>query len=256
MTRRHAMEKEVVTALSFPNGSAEMKSAWHKLRSRGNYHHNMTVMDVGKGNIMGKDVNTNDFLPCPHCRGFYRRQELWKHTTGYKSKTEGQPDIQKQTQFNSKLMLFGALTKRSSMIDNVLATMRNNDFRLVARSVQKHGATKVSDTSQTMRELSRLVMQLRKIDGDLHAQLSSYIKPSRYDTVVKAVCELCEFEVKDGQQSVGTPSLALNIGYGLKKCVNIVVGQALRQEGSWRLTGGMPYRTTLSPRLTSANSTR
>ena len=187
-------------------------------------------MDVGKGNIMGKDVNTNDFLPCPHCHGFYRRQELWKHTTGCKSKSEGQPDIQKQIQFNSKLMLFGALTKSSSMIDNVLATMRNNDITLVARSdplivevgkllVQKHGVTKASDTSQTMRELSRLVMQLRKIDGDPHAQLFSYIKPSRYNTVVKAVRELCEFEVKDGQQSVETPSLALKIGYALKNAL-------------------------------------
>ena len=74
MTHRHATGKEVVTALSFRNGSAERKSAGHKLRSHGNYHHNMTVMDVGKGNIIvtrkpnqsGKDVNSNDFLPCSH----------------------------------------------------------------------------------------------------------------------------------------------------------------------------------------------
>ena len=249
MTRRHATENEVVPALSFPNGSAQRKSAWHKLRSRCNYHHNMTVMDVGKGKIIvarkpnqsGKEVNKDDFLPCPHCRGFYRRQELWKHTNGCKSKPEGQPDIQKHVQLNSKLMLFGALTKSSSMIDNVLATMRNDETTLVAKSdllivevgkllVQKHGATKASDTSQTMRELSRLVIQLRKIDADPHTQLSSHIKPSRYDTVVNAVRELCAFEVKDGQQSVGTPSLALKIGYALKKCVNIVVGKALRED--------------------------
>ena len=128
------------------------------------------------------------------------------------------------------------------MIDNVLATMRNDEITLVARSdplivevgkllVQKHGATKASDTSQTMRKLSRLVVQLRKINGDQHVQLSSCIKPNRYDTVVKAVRELCAFEVKDGQQSVGKPSLALKIGNALIKCVNIVVGQALHQDG-------------------------
>ena len=124
-------------------------------------------------------------------------------------------------------MLFGALNKSSSMIDNVLATMRNDETTLVAKSdplivevgkllVQKHGINKASDTSQTMGELSRLVIQLRKIDGDPHAQLSDYIKPNRYDTVVNAVRELCIFKVKDGQQSVGTPSLALKIGYALK----------------------------------------
>ena len=249
MTRRHPTEKDVVAALSHPSGSANRKAAWHKLRSRGNYHHNMTVMDVGKGNIIvarkpnksGRDIDTEDFLPCPYCRGFYRRQELWKHTNGCTTKPEIQPDIQKRVQLNAKLMLFGAMTKSSNMLDNVLATMRNDEITLVARSdplivevgkllVQKHGVTKASDTSQTMRELSRLVMQLRKIDGDPHAQLSNYIKPNRYDTVVQAVRKLCTFEVKDGQQTVETPSLALKIGYALKKCVNVVVGKALRDD--------------------------
>ena len=249
MMRKHATEKEVITALSFPNGSSSRKAAWHKLRSRGNYHHNMTVMDVGKGNLIvarkpnqsGRNVGSDDFLPCPHCRGFYRRQELWKHTNGCKTKTESQPEIQKQVQMNSKLMLFGALKKSSNMLDNVLATMRNDDITLLAKSdplilevgellVQKHGVSKASDTSQTMRELSRLVIQLRKINGDPQAQLSNYIKPSCYDSVVNAVRELCTFEVKDGQQSVGTPSLALKIGYALKKCVNVVVGKALRED--------------------------
>ena len=64
---------------------------------------------------------------------------------------------------------------------------RNNETTLVARSdplimevrkllVQKHGATKASDASQTMRELSHLVIQLRKINADPHTQLSRYIK--------------------------------------------------------------------------------
>ena len=38
-----------------------------------------------------------------------------------------------------------------------------------------------------------------------------------------------EFDVKDGQQQVGTPSLTLKIGYGLKKCANILIGLALRE---------------------------
>ena len=52
MMCKHATEKEVITALSFPNGSSSRKAAWHKLRSRGNYHHNMTFMDVGKSNLI------------------------------------------------------------------------------------------------------------------------------------------------------------------------------------------------------------
>ena len=48
--------------------------------------------------------------------------------------------------------------------------------------------------------------------------------------MVQAVRKLCTFKVKDGQQTVGTPSLALKIGYALKKCVNVVVGKALRDD--------------------------
>ena len=90
--RKHATEKEVITALSFLNGSSSRKAAWHKLRSRRNYHHNMTVMDVGKGNLIvaqklnqsDLNVGSDDFLPFRHCRELYRRQELWKHEHGCK----------------------------------------------------------------------------------------------------------------------------------------------------------------------------
>ena len=74
--RKHRTEKEVITFLSFPNGSSSRKAAWHKLRSHGNYHHNITVMDVGKGNLIvaqkpnqsDRNVGSDDFLPFRHCR--------------------------------------------------------------------------------------------------------------------------------------------------------------------------------------------
>ena len=118
------------------------------------------------------------------------------------------------------------------MLDNVLATMSNHDIALLAKSdplilevgelrVQKLGVCKASDKQRS--ELSRLVIQLRKIDGDPQAQLSNYMKCSCYDTVVNAVRELFTFEVKDGQQSVGTSSFAFIIGYALKNCVVVLI---------------------------------
>ena len=46
---------------------------------------------------------------------------------------------------------------------------------------------------------------------------------------------LCNFEVKDGQQEVQIPSLALKLDHSLKKCVNIVRSQALRAKDKDRL---------------------
>ena len=249
MSRKHSKEADVIAALKFPAGSAERKNVWHKLRSRGNYHHNMTVMDVGEGSLVvarkpnqsGRAIVADDFLPCRFCRGFYRRQELWKHTAAC---TENPHDSQSTTKFvqrNSKLMVLGALksSNTSTMLNHVLATLRNDAIGIIARNdqlilgvgkflVEKHGITKAQDSSQTMRELSRLVLQLRKENPD--AELSDFITPKKFDTVVEAVKELCAFETEEGQQSVGTPSLALKIGYALKKCVEVVVGKAVREE--------------------------
>ena len=252
MSRNHPKEEHVVAALRFPSGSTERKAMWHKLRSQGNYHHNMTVMDIGQGelivarkpNFSGHTHSLNEFLPCPYCRGFYRRQELWKHTADcvMKPNDDQLTEIQKQVQVTSKLMLFGALYKDSrNMLNSVLATMRNDEVTLIARNdslimevgkmlVEKHGAYKAQDTSQTMRELSRLLQQLRTTGPNPNVPLSNFIRPSMFDRVVSAVKTLCTFEVTDGQQNVGTPSLALKIGYVLKRCVNIVIGQALRVE--------------------------
>ena len=48
-----------------------------------------------------------------------------------------------------------------------------------------------------------------------------------FDKLVDAAKALCDFAVRDSKQNAGTPSIALKIGYGLKKCVNVVVGRAL-----------------------------
>ena len=253
MTRKHPKEEEVAAALTFASGSAERKAAWHKLRSRGNYHHNMTVMDIGEGKFIvarkpnqrsDRDVGVNDFLPCPFCRGFYRRQELWKHTASckVKSSVEGHSStMQKHIQVNSKLILLGGLKGSNTMLNNVLATMRDDETTAVVKSdevilgvgkllVEKYGVTNTQDTTQTMGELARLLIQLRRMEKNPRAQLSNFIVPNMFDKVVIAVKALCDFAVRDGKQNVGTPSLALKIGYGLKKCVNVVVGRALRNE--------------------------
>lgn len=41
---------------------------------------------------------------------------------------------------------------------------------------------------------------------------------------------ISKFDVKMGESRVGTPSLALHIGYSLKKCVGNVRGKALREK--------------------------
>ena len=62
------------------------KKALEKSRHLGNFHHNLIVLQSKKGELIVKRrpstsniCNPNDFLPCSHCLGFIRCQEIKKH---------------------------------------------------------------------------------------------------------------------------------------------------------------------------------
>ncbi|XP_068746319.1 uncharacterized protein [Montipora capricornis] len=247
---KHMTEKEVAIALSFNKGSPSRKKHLEKLRLLGNYHHNLTVMETGKGELIvyrrptsGKGCNPSDFLPCNFCLGFIKRQELWKHVKSCKFKPDENevPKYQK-VQEKAKLLLFPAICSDSSnVLSNLFAAMKSDEVTLVARNdwlikelgvllIEKHGDKQNHFVSQKMRELARLLLQLRTTSASLDAQLSDFIKPGEFDVVVSGVKALSKFHSEDGVQHVAIPSLSLKIGHSLKKCVNILRGHALRRK--------------------------
>ncbi len=51
---------------------------FEKLRLKGNFYHNMTVINTGEGNLIvlhnpphGQESKASDYLPCPLCLGFF-----------------------------------------------------------------------------------------------------------------------------------------------------------------------------------------
>lgn len=247
---KHMAEKEVAIALSFNKGSPSRKKHLEKLRLLGNYHHNLTVMETGKGELIvyrrptsGKGCNPSDFLPCNFCLGFIKRQELWKHVKSCKFKPDENevPKYQK-VQEKAKLLLFPAICSDSSnVLSKLFAAMKSDEVTLVARNdwlikelgvllIEKHGDKQNHFVSQKMRELARLLLQLRTTSASLDAQLSDFIKPGEFDVVVSGVKALSKFNSEDGVQHVAIPSLSLKIGHSLKKCVNILQGHALRRK--------------------------
>ena len=249
---KHHSEREVAIALSFNKGSPERKRHLEKLRLLGNYHHNLTVLETGKGEliVMRRPSSTSeksspeDFLPYPSCCGFLKRQDLWKHAKSCKFKPQDIKDVPKyqKVQQNAKFMLFPSICNgSSSILSKLLATMKSDEISLIARNdglikdvgemlLEKHGEKQNNLVSQKMRELARLVMQLRETELRPDAQLSDFIKPEKFDVVVSAVRNISNFHFKEGVQNVATPSLSLKLGHSLKKCVYILRGQALRRK--------------------------
>lgn len=81
-----------------------------------------------------------------------------------------------------------------------------------------------------MLNLARLLMSLREAENNENAQLLQFLRPDKFNVVVQCVMDISKFDVKMGESRVGTPSLALHIGYSLKKCVGIARGKALREK--------------------------
>ena len=256
----HKDEAEVAEAFAYPRGSKDRKKALEKLRLRGNFHHNLRVLECKKGQLIvmrrpgeEEDCCQDDYLPCVHCLGFVKRKDLWRHNKAcnFKSgdendKTDKDDDNDymkcQKLQTKSKLLILPSLCPgKSSPYQEVIASMKSDQITLVARNdsvisalgtmmVEKVGTRRCHDISQNMRNLARLLMSLREAEKTENAQLLQFLRPDKFDVVVQCVMDISKFDVKMGESRVGTPSLALHIGYSLKKCVGIVRGKALREK--------------------------
>lgn len=142
---KHQSEREVVVALSFNKGSPERKEHLEKLWLLGSYHHNLTVLETGKEELIvmrrpsssSEKSSPEDFLPCASCCGFLKGQDLWKHAKSWTFKLEDIKDVPKhpKVQQNAKLMLFPAIyNSNSSILSKLLATMKSDEISLIARN--------------------------------------------------------------------------------------------------------------------------
>ena len=80
-----------------------------------------------------------------------------------------------------------------------------------------------------MRDLARVLLQLRKTDSNSVSQLPDLITPGRFDNVVNAV-KTAKFHFDQGVQNVTTQSLSLKTGHSLNKCINILRGHTLQRK--------------------------
>lgn len=244
----HSKESEVVKALSYSAGCKERKLELEKIRLLGNFHHNRKVLAVGKGELKvlrrpGEKyvLNPSDFLPCIHCHGFVQKHELWRHAKLCPFRSAEDKKLKRRNlQAEGALLIAPMVSQSDGRIQNVLAAMKQDDITNTVRGdeailtfglslYEKVGEEKITYVSQRMREVARLLQELRNVDKT-GTKLEDFIKPEKFDLIIKAVRRLCIFEMpSDGTTPrYGTPSLALKLGNSLKKCAAVIRGVALR----------------------------
>ena len=84
LMRKHSNEKEVAQVICLPLKSKKRTQTLEQLRRRGDYYHNITVLQEGKGEIVtyrqpSEHTDAENYLPCNICYGFFLKTELWRH---------------------------------------------------------------------------------------------------------------------------------------------------------------------------------
>ncbi|KAG9268080.1 hypothetical protein AMEX_G18978 [Astyanax mexicanus] len=240
LERKHCNEIDVARALSFPKGSKQRAALLEEIRNKGDFEHNIEVLENGDGQLITwrqpeANARPNDYLPCPQCWGFFVKTDLWKHQISCRVRQVKNMKKTKRIQLHASRLV--PVSSSSSGCKAVLQSMQQDDVSICVRNdplickfgdvlFEKHGHQKFQHSyiGQKMRELGRFLIAAREIDKSIHS-LQDLLMPAKFQTVVNATRTISGF--KASQNEYKTPSLACKIGYSLKKAAGILVGESL-----------------------------
>ena len=240
LERKHGGEIDVAKALSYSKGSKTRRHLLDELRHKGNYQHNIAAMKCGQGEVVtwrqpptGSDVS--DYLPCKHCFTFFVRKELWKHQAKCKSKKQTSKTRQRVQANASELIPIP--NSASSGCQKIICSMQQDAVSFCIRNddlickfgdslYAKHGHEKSQRgyMSQRMRELGRLLLEVRKIDPTVKT-LKDLCKPGQFELAVEGAKKVAGYS--EDSENFAKPGTALKIGYSLKRAAEVLIGQSL-----------------------------
>ena len=243
LEKKHKNEKEVVQILLEKKKSKERRAMWSALVNKGDFAHNFSVLEEGKGTIISKyrskkeDPVVKDYLPCQYCRGFYKRDDLWRHQKSCKEFVNSQRRINVGPIRSGKLMLPTTQAK-TPLSENVLSKMNDDNIKIAIlsdntiieygqRLYEEQGHLKHRHVyiSQKMRELGRLLIKLRELNIN---SLVEGMRPSNWYKLIAGIQAVSDFNSETNE--FGVPSLALKLGYSLKKCAENLHFKSMMEE--------------------------
>uniref|UniRef100_A0A6P7H593 Uncharacterized protein LOC114344527 n=1 Tax=Diabrotica virgifera virgifera TaxID=50390 RepID=A0A6P7H593_DIAVI len=232
LQRNHSCELEVQRILSKEKKSKERRELVSLLKKKGNFIKNSQecVKPVKQGL-----QPSQSFLPCSNCLGFYRSKFLYRHR---KICLGGQSSRHSQAE-GQNFLLKNVKKIDQRLKDEVFPRMRpdkisleaKNDFLICAFGArylkihrEKHHITV---TSRKMRELSRILIEFKKIKA-CTSNLFEALKPKFYDDLVDATKLVSKYDTE--KDLFFSPTYALNIGTSLKQCCDIALHMISKME--------------------------
>lgn len=225
--QKHSCETEVREILSKAPKSKERMLLICRLRRKGNFL-------ASRRNIIKAVKSTKNqkrrLLPCDNCLGFFSSTGLWRHKVlCKKTKTAEQSPllINKRVDQELKDDVFPC------MISDIVGIEAKNDVLICAFGATcLHKQSKASSSyrcvvSRKMRELSRMLITLRKYDPSI-IDLTSALHPKYFYLFLMAAKEIAQYDVE--KKIYKTRFLPINIGTSLRQCCEIALSDTSSQE--------------------------
>ncbi|XP_029558528.1 uncharacterized protein LOC115155749 isoform X4 [Salmo trutta] len=248
LERIHAEEAAVAHAVSFPKLSKIRSLLLDQLRNKGNYLHNLEVLQSGDGEIVTKKrpsyngVSVRDYLPCQHCLAFFNKIDLWKHEGSCKAR-KGQDEKRggkrvRVQAASSRLLPLPVYS--TGGCEEIIHNMNQDDIQchikndpLICKygnalsAKHCHAKSQFTYISSKMRELARFVLTVNEMDCGVQ-YLHEVCVPSKFKLAVHAARKMSGHDPTSDRYK--TPSLALKIGYSLKRATEIAFGESRMTE--------------------------
>lgn len=225
------------------SGSKEKLKMIDEIRKKGcfvfnthnSYNDNQLLVTRRPRKILQKE--TNDFLVCPHCKGFYSKTTIRRHFLKCSPQVK---KFDKNLSFLSRVT-YGQIHKKANIImkteiiprmraDNVtrkicfdeLAIIYGNKLSLKYRKPHLQYMIR-----SKLRLIGRLMIALGKINSLIN-DFSSVFHPKYYDDVMKSVCEVAL--INEQENEFKSPATAASYGTLLKKCGRILINEYIKKE--------------------------
>ncbi|XP_046406622.1 uncharacterized protein LOC124171491 [Ischnura elegans] len=179
------------------------------------------------------------YLPCSDCLGFYARRQLWRHRK-HCVENPSNGSIRSTTQIKAQNYLIKNFRVDPKLHDEVFPRMRPDKISLVAKKdalICAFGARYfkihrekhfVNVTSRKMRELAKLLIEIRKIEP-IVKNLFQALQPQYYDAIVEATKNVARYD--SNKDCFESPTYAMNMGTSLKQCCDIAIMFAIKKKG-------------------------
>lgn len=216
-----------------------------KLRNMGNHIHNCDVIRNGKGQFAvkyrpSKHTPFTDYGPCPYCYGYFVRKQLWRHKCPFKPIQKS--GLKPKMAVSSRLLL-PPLPGANKILTSVIAGMRSDQISRIAKSdktimnLAGKLSLRIGEDSdqynyirQKLREMGRLLDQLRTEDNSPNKSMKDFIDPKFFRLFVSACKAVAHFDSSVNRYKI--PSLALKLGQSVIKCCDILLSEGIEHQNT------------------------